>query len=549
PAAAAGYLRRALDEAPPDAMRRELLAELGHAEVRAGEPTAVESLSAALAEAPDRERHAGVALELGRALLVGGRLDDAVALLAGVLDGTPALDPDTALRLEAELITASRLDARSRPLAARRLASIRPDLAGARPGERLMLAHLAYEAVTLGEPAAHAATLARRALAGGTLLAEVGSEAPTYYIAASALSLCDHLREADAALTAAQRAAQEAGSAIGFAIATSFRASVRVRQGALVDAEADARSVLDSAEHGWHPLGPAFLVDALVERGALDEAETILESIGMLGAIPENMLFQPLLYARGDLRIAQGRLGEGVEDLLEGGRRAAEAGIRTPAFRDYRSSAAHGLARLGRVDEARGLAREELELARRFGAPRALAIALRCAGQLEGGATGLALLRDAADAVAGSEAVLERARCLLELGAATRRAGRRGDACPPLREALEIAHACGADPLAEQARTELAAAGSRPRRPARSGVDALTASERRVAHLATEGMTNREIAQALFVTLKTVEWHLAHAYRKLGIAGRAQLASALGGAAGSSSRASPAEAPVPTPAP
>jgi DNA-binding CsgD family transcriptional regulator len=83
--------------------------------------------------------------------------------------------------------------------------------------------------------------------------------------------------------------------------------------------------------------------------------------------------------------------------------------------------------------------------------------------------------------------------------------------------------------LAETARAELRASGVRLRREALSGVESLTASERRIAELAAEGASNPEIAQALFLTVKTVESHLTHAYRKLDIAGRSELAEALSG--------------------
>jgi DNA-binding NarL/FixJ family response regulator len=101
------------------------------------------------------------------------------------------------------------------------------------------------------------------------------------------------------------------------------------------------------------------------------------------------------------------------------------------------------------------------------------------------------------------------------------------DARATLRTGLEIAQRCGARPLAERAATELRAAGARPRRAAVSGVDALTASERRVAELAASGMTNKDIAQAIFVTLRTVELHLSNGYRKLGIASRQEIAAAI----------------------
>jgi DNA-binding CsgD family transcriptional regulator len=129
--------------------------------------------------------------------------------------------------------------------------------------------------------------------------------------------------------------------------------------------------------------------------------------------------------------------------------------------------------------------------------------------------------------VAGSPARLEHAKALAALGAALRRARRPAEARTPLREALGIATVCGAELLAEQARTELYAAGGRPRRTALTGVDALTASERRVVSLAAEGRTNREVGEALYVTPKTVAMHLSNAYRKLGVASRHELAATL----------------------
>ena len=138
-----------------------------------------------------------------------------------------------------------------------------------------------------------------------------------------------------------------------------------------------------------------------------------------------------------------------------------------------------------------------------------------------------------------SAARLEHAYALADLGGALRRANRRAEARDPLRQALELAHRCGATPLAERAHEELVAAGARPRRRVLTGVDALTPSERRIAAMAAEGLSNREIAQALFITLRTVEMHLSNAFRKLGVSTRTQLPVALA--------ASP-EAPAGTPA-
>jgi DNA-binding CsgD family transcriptional regulator len=194
----------------------------------------------------------------------------------------------------------------------------------------------------------------------------------------------------------------------------------------------------------------------------------------------------------------------------------------------WRSAAATAYAALGNVGEARKLASEEVELARSFGAPRAIGIALDAAGLVEGKERGIALLSEAVEVLESSGADLEHARALTDLGAALRRSNRRKDARAPLRRGLDIAHRCGGQALAERAREELLATGARPRRLVLTGVDALTASERRVAELATKGLTNREIAQSLFVTPRTVEVHLSHAYAKLEIASRAELAGALG---------------------
>jgi DNA-binding CsgD family transcriptional regulator len=93
--------------------------------------------------------------------------------------------------------------------------------------------------------------------------------------------------------------------------------------------------------------------------------------------------------------------------------------------------------------------------------------------------------------------------------------------------ALDLAHRAGATALASRAHHELLATGARPRRRSLAGPDALTASEQRVARLAADGLTNRQIAQALYITEHTVATHLHRSYQKLNIQSRAELAAAL----------------------
>jgi DNA-binding CsgD family transcriptional regulator len=196
----------------------------------------------------------------------------------------------------------------------------------------------------------------------------------------------------------------------------------------------------------------------------------------------------------------------------------------------HRSLLALGLAQLGEVEEARRLAAEELELARAWGTPGVIGAGQRIAGLVADREPGIELLREAVATLEGSGARLERAHALVDLGSAQRRAGKRAEGRERLAEGLELADECGATALVEMAEAELRAAGARPRRRALSGVGSLTPSERRVAEMATEGMTNKEIAQALFVTLRTVETHLSHAYGKLEISSRDELSKALVGA-------------------
>jgi DNA-binding CsgD family transcriptional regulator len=196
---------------------------------------------------------------------------------------------------------------------------------------------------------------------------------------------------------------------------------------------------------------------------------------------------------------------------------------------DMLPDAALALAAAGEDDRALAVARRSVEVAERWGVAGHVGAALRAAGLLEGGRTGLERLERSVQVLADSPFRFERARSLVEYGAALRRDNQRQAAREPLALGMQLADRCGSPVLTERAHDELRAAGARPRQIASSGADALTPSERRVAQLAASGLSNREVAQALFVTTKTVETHLRHAFQKLDVSGRGQLAAALGG--------------------
>jgi DNA-binding CsgD family transcriptional regulator len=193
----------------------------------------------------------------------------------------------------------------------------------------------------------------------------------------------------------------------------------------------------------------------------------------------------------------------------------------------WRSEAALAQLAIGDQESALRLSAEELGLARTFGAPRAIGVASRAAGLVAGGGRGERLLREAIASFERAGAGLERGRALADLGAMLRRRNRRTEARELLREALDIAQRAGAQRLAVQAETELRATGARPRRAVLTGLDSLTASERRIAELAGDGQTNREIAQALFITTRTVEGHLTSVFRKLRLDSRKELRAVL----------------------
>jgi DNA-binding CsgD family transcriptional regulator len=296
----------------------------------------------------------------------------------------------------------------------------------------------------------------------------------------------------------------------------------------LADAEADARWALERADGVRRIHAVSEVTRVLVERDALEAAEQVLEQSADPRATSSAEVVR-FLFARGRLRGAQARLQEALDDFLECGQRCARLGLLTPSIAPWRGEAALVHAALGNTGEARRLAGEQLELARAFGRPRTLGISLRACGLVEGGETGLELLDEAVKTLERSQSPIELARALSDYGAALRRAGRRVQARTELERALDLAHHCGARRIANHARDELIAAGAKPRRDAITGRDALTAGELRVARLAAEGLTNREIAQALFITTKTAKGHLSHVYRKLEITRRDQLATALTG--------------------
>ena len=393
------------------------------------------------------------------------------------------------------------------------------------PGARALAGIAAYDWANRGGTAEATAALALTAFADGELLAT--GNGLVVIIATMTLVLADRA-EALELLVLLEADAHRRGSLLDICSVHLWIGYTLWRHGELEEATDRVRASIEGFDtyglgDSARAYADAILCQVLLARGDVPAARRALErSVDVGGAADAARHW---LHAELALLVAEGRWDD-----------AAAAAERFPqrfaAYRDspgtpWRLLGAEALDRLGRTDEALALARDELELARRYGAPGMLGRALRVLGRLERDA-GLARLEEAVAVLAGSTARLEHAKALAALGSALRHARRPAEAREPLREALELASACGAPALADEVRSELYAAGARPRTDAMAGVAALTASERRVADLAAGGETNRDIAQALFVTPKTVEVHLSNAYRKLGIRSRRELSAALG---------------------
>jgi DNA-binding CsgD family transcriptional regulator len=529
PETCATYMRRVLDEPLAADRRLELLVKLGWAETAAALPEGVDHLMEAFERATAPAVRTEAALGVARALSMSGDTPRAAEVLARAAEALAGVSPEDAMRIGVELIMLTDTDLSVHPLVADRLPA-EEELPRTGPLGSVALAHRAVELLKAGECAEEAVATAERAVADDTLL-ELGMAGSQFVFLAGFVLVCaDRNEVALAFLDRGIAQSRARGLAMPFVIGSAQRAHANIRRGSLEEAEADADSALAVARlNGWLPLelmGMTMQMLISAERDpqaglrAFDDARLELERIAHVQAAV-------IYLARGKLRFGAGDALGAADDLLEGGRRFVEWGVHNPGVWDWRSARARALHALGQQDEARALATEELELARRWGTARAIGVSLHALGVVEGGEAGLARLGEAASTLGESDARLEHARALIDLGAALRRANRRVDAREPLAEGLEMARRCGGTLLAERAAQELAAAGARPRRERLTGVDALTPTERRIASLAAEGRSNPEIAQSLFVTRKTVEFHLSNAYRKLGIHSREALGEAL----------------------
>jgi DNA-binding CsgD family transcriptional regulator len=236
-----------------------------------------------------------------------------------------------------------------------------------------------------------------------------------------------------------------------------------------------------------------------------------------------------LLASRIRLRVAQGDHARALADAVLAQQVSEQWGAGPVWDVPWRLPAARAHLLAGRCAEASTLVDEQLRLAREFSVPRHIAVALRAAARLAGPDDAHRYLTEAVKLLGDGPGRLELARTLAALGELQRRDGDRATARATVRRAAEVALECRARALSDRLTAGLTTQGGRPPRLRVTGVPALTPSERRVARLVADALTNRQIAERLFVTEKTVEAHLSRAFRKLEVRSRAQLINRLSG--------------------
>jgi DNA-binding CsgD family transcriptional regulator len=534
PGAAANFLERALRE-PPDADQRpKLLAELGRAELTAGRASASGRLRDAAVSCAEPADRARMLLDLGRALYLSGQPRRAAEALDEGLRELAATCAEDHRALVAELQSAWLSVARTESPLRPRAAALIAELAAHPPpgqsyGERALQAQVAGELTFSGESRLQALKLARAAAGDGELIRQESADGIAWFAAAGALGWGDDFDGFDALAQAALDDARQRGSRIGFASASYNFSFTHYHRGKLTDAIADNEQAIAAEREGFRhflPAARAQLTWALVERGELDAAIVQLDQAASDPSWEQSSMQALVREAQARVYLACGEAQRALSAALDAGRVAELARVPNPSVLAWRSRAAIAAARLGQHDRAKELLDQELLLARRFGASRAIGVTLTAIG-LVGATNAVDSLEEAVQVLADSPAKLEHARALVHLGAALARQHKLKIAREMLRAGLEASSNCEAPALARHARAQLVAAGGRPRRTQLGGIPSLTPAELRVAELAAQRMGNREIAEALFVSLRTVETHLTHVYRKLDIDSRAGLVQRL----------------------
>ncbi len=513
-----------------DADDPPLLLELGIAETALHQNSAIGHLELAASAAGDVQVRAAARATLAHALYATGDFRSAFEAGREALDEIPRGEGG---RLEAELLMSYLMAGRAIPElipdVRRRQATPRLGAEGeVTPAELVRLQTSALDAFMRGErdEARRLVCQVDEALGRPATLADV----PTL-LAAGVGFLLAGIGDHDGAGKAFERCLGHAlarGSPLETAETLESRVAARWWYGDVTGCLADVETILSLV--GEEPdlaKVPARMCQAimLVERDDLDGAEAALALPPELEQdLPGTWAWIALPFGRARIALARNDWHRANDEAVAVGDRVAAIDAPSPEFFPWRSLAARALSGLGEARRATEKAREELELARAIGSPRATGTALATLGAIDADPEAL---KQAIVELDHSGGLLGRAQARLDLGVLLRRSRRVRAAREPLREVLDIARMAGSTTLAEHARSELRAAGARPRRERTTGTESLTPRERQIAELAAAGLGNPQIAEQLFVTRKTVESHMRSVFRKLNVRGRKELPAVL----------------------
>lgn len=402
----------------------------------------------------------------------------------------------------------------------------------ATPDDRRALAAAAALAVADGgTTAADVRRLALRAIDRGALFEHTNADGTAVFMASCSLIWSSALEEANQLLTQAMEDARRRGSVLEFANIAACRGTARLRMGLTAEAERDFQATLDQRAHGWNA-GMGFVLAGLVEshisRGELEKTlpwRATLERV----ANERNLVAAYALHALGDIAAANGDHDAAASRYADVGRQL-HLSLDNPAVLPWRAGRALALIRTGEGREAIELARENAARAEAFGAAYTVAQALRTLAAVDPTSDRIGLLRRALttlDGVPAGRLVAQVSADLAGMLILLDGAGASTEVVGLLRRAEAVAQARALRPLEDRVRRLLDRIGEPANRPPAEALALLTPSERRVADLAASGLTNRQVAQELVVTVKAVEWHLSNVYRKLGIRSRTELPAML----------------------
>jgi DNA-binding CsgD family transcriptional regulator len=528
-AVAVNYLRRAIAEPLPDDVRTTLLIELSRAELLVAPAAAARHLE----QATIRGRDATLGLatpDQASALWLANRSAEAVRMLQETLDELlsrerrgPGYGADDRIMLQSRLIQVAYEHSPTVRLAAAHASDVAEAAGQDNPAGWAAAAAMAVHGMAGNLDARQTLEYADRAmLALDQRMSHLALRACLAYLMAD---------EIDASACVSGQIIQQGqvqGSTFLWAIGQVMRAGEHLFAGAAADSVTATRHALNVVEEEHRPLAlnaRSLQAMALIMQGRIAEAGAalIVQDPPLTDAAWEWPLH---LYARSQLLNARGDPHGALAALRACGRHLQNTGITNPALVSWRSEAVFILMGLGEPDEARALAEEELAGARSWGTPRAVGNALCALGVTVGGSEGEDVLREAVDRLEHSSSPPLLVRAWIALATTAHRNGRAAVA----REAVQKAGACltqgRAPALLSQVDTVRHLVGL-PRLETAADRLTLTANEQKVARLAAAGASNRDIAESLFVTLRTVEFHLSNVYRKLGISGRSALRTAL----------------------